>query len=214
MSADARAWVADKLVSKEGLRVLGNTEEGFIIIGDQPKHPFLVAVLGKKERVEREDVEPLFGGINKPSFVVNIPSKAIWTGGAINFVHQSDAAFGSLGEVKNAYFSDDPGSYRNKVISFYTDAFRQHSNVVDVSFVFRNVLRVERRRGRELIIAIIESYNMSAEDIRTAKRLYGHFDIALKSTSYGGITSNAITAAASMEAEALMFGQVLAHLAK
>lgn len=214
MSFDAKSWVAEKLVTKEGLQVIGSTEDGFLIVGEESNDNFLVAVLEKKDRIELADVECLFNGCDKPPFVVNIPSKAVWTGGAINFVHQSNAAFGTLGEIKNAYYTGSPGSYRDKGMIFFTNAFWQHDNVVDVSYVFRNVFKVERRRGRELIVAIIDAYNMSAEDIRNARRMFGHFDIALKSTSYGGITSTAINAAKSIGAEALTFGEVLARLAR
>lgn len=214
MSTNATNWVAEKLVSKEGLQISGRTQEDFLIVGDESEYTFLVAVLGKKDRIERADVEPLFNGTNKPEFIVNIPSKAIWTGEAINFVHQANAAFGTLGEVSSAYRTGDAGSYRDKNMNFYTNAFWQHSNVTDVSFVYQTVLKVERRRGQSLTIAIVDAYNMSAEDIRNTRDCVGHFDIALKSTSYGGITSNAASAAESMGAEALMFGEVMARLAK
>lgn len=214
MSTNATNWVAEKLVSKEGLQVSGRTQEDFLIVGDESDYTFLVAVLGKKDRIERADVEPLFSGHNKPEFIVNIPSKAIWTGEAINFVHKANAAFGTLSEVSNAYLTGDAGSYREKNMRFYTNAFWQHSNVNDVTFVYETVLKVDRRRGESLIIAIVDAYNMSAEDIRNTRDRVGHFDIALKSTSYGGITSNATSAAESIGAEALMFREVMARLGK
>lgn len=214
MGASATNWVAEKLVSKDGLEIVGRTPEDFLIVGGGSDYTFLVAVLGMQNRIERADVEPLFKGANKPEFIVNIPSKARWTGDAINFVHQAGAAFGTLGEVVRAYDRRDAGSYREKNMNFYTNAFLQHTNVTGVSFVYERVLKVERRRGENLIIAIVDAYNMSAEDIRNTKAYAGHFDIALKSTSYGGITSHAISAAESMGVEALMFGEVMARLSK
>ncbi|AZL74683.1 hypothetical protein [Pseudomonas oryziphila] len=214
MSDNATNWVAEKLVSKEGLQISGRTQENFLVVGDECEYTFLVAVLGIKGRIERSDVEPLFSQPNKPDFIVNIPSNAIWTGEAINFVHQASAAFGTLSEVISAYSTGDAGSYREKNMNFYTKAFLQHSNVTDVSFVYRTVLKIERRRGESLIIAIVDAYNMSAEDIRNTWNNVGYFDIALKSTSYGGITSNATSAAKSMGAEALMFSEVMSRLSK
>ncbi|MGY4412942.1 hypothetical protein ACVWW4_004678 [Bradyrhizobium sp. LB7.1] len=58
------------------------------------------------------------------------------------------------------------------------------------------------------------AYDMSAEDVRNARDLYGHFDAALKMSSYGAVTSAAVQAAEAMGAEAFKFGEFLGRLNK
>lgn len=214
MSNAATDWVADKLVTKEGLEIVERTPDNFLVVKSKGGDTFLVAVLGVKNIIELSDVEPLFAGPHKPQFVVNIPSKARWSGAAINYVHAASAAFGTLSEVVQASYCHDPGCYREKNIDFYFTALSQHSHVSHVSYVHETAFKVDRNFGPSLIVAIIDAYNMSAEDVRNAKTYYGHFDIALKSTSYGSITSQADAAAKSMGAEAMMFGELMSRLAK
>ena len=214
MGNNVTDWVADKLVSKEGLEIVERTSEDFLAVRLKDGDTFLVAVLGVKNVVELSDVEPLFSGANKPQFVVNIPSKTMWSGAAINYVHAASAAFGTLGDVSRAAYIDEPGSYREKNMSFYINALEQHSHVSSVSYVYETVLKVDRKSGQSLIVAIIDAYNMSAEDIRNARANFGHFDIGLKSTSYGSISSLATEAAKTIGAEALMFGELMARRAK
>jgi hypothetical protein len=214
MSNSATNWVADKLVTKEGLEIVERTPEDFLVVKSKGGDSFIVAVLGVQNIIELSDVEPLFASANKPQFVVNIPSKARWGGAAINYVHAASAAFGTLSEVAQASYYHDPGCYREKNVAFYFTAMDQHSHVSCVSYVYETAFRVDRKFGPSLIVAIVDAYNMSAEDVRNAKTYYGHFDIALKSTSYGSITSQAHAAAKSMGAEALMFGELMSRLAK
>lgn len=65
-----------------------------------------------------------------------------------------------------------------------------------------------------LTVAVVDAYNLSAEDIRNAKDHLGEFDIIVKSTSYGSITLQAEEAAQTMNAEALTFGHLMKRLAK
>lgn len=215
MSNNVTNWVAEKLVAKEGLEIVERTPEDFLVVRTKGGYTFLVAVLNvQKNMIEVSDVEPLFAGASKPQFVVNIPSKTSWSGAAINYVHAASAAFGTLGDVARASYTEDAGSYRDKNMDFYVNAIEQHSHVSSVSYVYETVFKVDRRFGPSLIVAVIDAYNMSAEDVRNAKKHFGQFDVVLKSTSYGSITGHADAAAKSMGAEALMFGELMARLAK
>jgi hypothetical protein len=55
---------------------------------------------------------------------------------------------------------------------------------------------------------------MSAEDVRNARALYGKFDIAVKISSYGSVTTAAWEAAESMGAEAFKFKDLMGRLNK
>jgi hypothetical protein len=99
-------------------------------------------------------------------------------------------------------------------MGFFINAMRQHSNVSSVSYVYDRVFMADRKKGPSLTIAVIDAYNMSAEDVRNAKDLFGHFDIVVKSSSHGSITQRAEDAAKSMNVDALTFGELMTRLAK
>lgn len=206
-------WVADKLEQGEGLEIVERTAEDFLIVRAAGDYTFPVAVIGVKNMIQLSDVTPLFSGPTQPEFVVNVPSKTVWSGGAIDHVHAASAAFGTLSDVSRAASTGDAGSYRDKNMGFFIKAMRQHTNVSGVSYVYDRVFKANRKRGASLTVAVIDAYNMSAEDVRNARDQFGHFDVVVKSSSHGSITHQADAAANSMNAEALTFGQLMQRLA-
>jgi hypothetical protein len=214
MSRNASDWVAEKLVATEGLQVVQRTPEGFLVAQSKGRYSFPVAVLGVQDVIEQSDVEPLFAGPTVPMFVVNVPSKTLWSGNAIRRIHAASAAFGTLSDIARAADTEDAGSYRDKNMGFFINAMRQHGNVSGVSYVYERVFRADRKIGSSLTVAVIDAYNMSAEDVRNARDRFGHFDIVVKSSSHGSITHQADAAAKSIGADALTFGQLMGWLAK
>lgn len=99
MNYGATDWVAEKLAESQGFEIVGRTPEGFLIVSAKGAPHFLLAVLGVRGVIGAADVEPLFSGANKPQFVVNVPSKTLWSGAAIEKIHAASAAFGTLGKV-------------------------------------------------------------------------------------------------------------------
>jgi hypothetical protein len=207
-------WVADKLAENSDFQVAGNTPEGFLVVSCNGNAKFPVAVLGVRRLVGLSDVEPLFGGDTKPQFVVNVPSTTLWSGSAINRIHAESAAFGTFGDLIRAAIADDVGSYRDDhKMGFFIKAIRQHSNVSSVSYVYDKVFKADRRAGAPVVVAVIDAYNVSAEDVRNARDVLGQFDVVIKSSSYGSITSRAEEAAKSMGAEVLTFRGLMTRLA-
>lgn len=207
-------WVAEKLEQGEGLEIVERTAEDFMIVRAADDYTFPVAVIGVQNMIQLSDVTPLFSGSTQPEFVVNVPSKTVWSGGAIDHVHAASAAFGTLSDVSRAASTGDAGSYRDKNMGFFIKAMRQHTNVSGVSYIYDRVFKANRKRGASLTVAVIDAYNMSAEDVRNARDQFGHFDVVVKSSSHGSITHQADVAANSMNAEALTFGQLMQRLAK
>ena len=214
MDANLIDWVVSKLTTVDHLEIVGRTAEDFLIVRSKDKLEFSVAVMGLKETIKASDVAHLFSGVTKPQLVINVPSKTLWSGAAIDLIHREDAAFGTFGDVARAARLDDPGSLRDKNMGFFINAIRQHSNVSSVSYVYDSVLKVDRVFGPSLAVAVIEAYNMSAEDVRDARHRFGHFDVVVKSSSYGSVSNEAIAAARTMGAQAVMFAQLMGRLNK
>lgn len=212
MNQSVTDWVAQKLEESHDLEVDGRTPEDFLIVRSRDDYRFQVAVLGLRNVIRQSDVEPLFAGVNKPKLIVNVPSNILWSGSAIRYIHAESAAFGSLGDISRAASTGDAGSYRDKNMGFFINAMEQHTNVSSVSYVYDSVFAVECIAGESLTVAVIDAYNMSAEDVRNARARLGHFDVVVKSSSYGSITSQAQTAASSMGAEVLTFRNLMGRL--
>ena len=214
MSNSAVDWVAEKLVTGDGLEIIDRTPEGFLVVRSRGDYSFVVAVLGAQQVIQKSDVEPLFAGANKPQLVVNVPSKTLWSGAAIRCVHAASAAFGKVGDVSRAASTKDAGSYRDNGMGFFIKAMRQHSNVFSIEYVYDKVFNANRKVGGRLIVAVVDAYNLSAEDVRNAKDQFGHFDVIVKASSHGSITRQAEAAATSLGAQTLSFGELLQRLTK
>lgn len=212
MNTSPTDWVSEKLGTDGRLEVVGRTPEDFLIVRSADNYKFPVAVLGVQDVIKLADVKPLFARTTKPLLVVNVPSKTLWSGDAIRHVHAASAAFGTFGDVSRAASTGNAGSFRDKNMGFFINAMGQHSNVSGVSYIYDRVFEVKRKIGSSLTIAVIDTYNMSAEDVRNARGQFGQFNIVVKSSGYGSITRQAEAAAKSMDAEALTFGELMGRL--
>lgn len=207
-------WVVNKLATEERVKVVDRTPEDFLVVRAKDEYTFLVAVLGVKNVIQLSDAQALFSGAAKPDLVVNVPSATLWSGEAIDFIHNVPAAFGTLGDIARAADTKAANLFRDKNMGFFINAMEQHKNVASVSYVYDSVFAVRSRNGTSVTVAVIDTYNMSAEDVRNARTRIGNFDVVVKSSSYGSITDQAKTAAESIGAQALTFGVLMQHLAK
>lgn len=214
MAGNVVDWVANKINPEDGLKVIDRTPEDFLVVKYKDGRSFPVAVVGVQNVVLPEHVQSVLSQATKPEFVVNVPSKTLWSGEAISIVHSAPAAFGTLGDLMKASRQDDVPGYRNKTWDFFEQAIRQHSNVDGVTRIYDGLFEAHRRTGGDLKIALVDAYNMSAEDVRSARNRFGAFDIAVKMTTFGSITNAAEEAAASMGAAALMFKGLMRRLAR
>lgn len=208
----ATTWVAGKLRAEDDITAVDVTTSGLLKISRKDYPPFKAAALGIKDVVMEAHVAAFFATADKPHFVINVPSNAIWTGPAIDLVHGGPAAFGGMGDLSRASRDERVSSYRFRNYQFVEDGLRQHSAVRQVTRLYDRVYMAARYELPDLTIVLVDAYQMSAENVRLARKRYGRFDAALKTTSYGGVTTAAKDAAASMGAEAFLWGDLLSRL--
>jgi hypothetical protein len=214
---DVTTWVTDKLATDHHrLKVVERTPEGLLVVRTTDDYTFSVAVLGVQDQdvVQVSHLRPLFGGANKPQLVINVPSKTLWSGASIDFLHSLPAAFGTMGDIDRAARTKAAEFFRDKKMGYFITAMEQHKNVSAVSYVYDSVFRADRWNGASVTVAVVDAYNMSAEDVRNARTRVGHFDVVVKSSSLGSISPQAEAAAVSMGAEALTFRELMLRLTK
>jgi hypothetical protein len=205
-------WVASKIDPKDGLTLVGRTPEEFLLVQFESNEPFAVAAIGVKDIIMPENVQPLLSYATRPQFIVNVPSKTLWSGDAISLINAAPAAFGTLGEIRKAAHSGDVPSYRNKNWEFFENAIIQHESVYAVTRIYDEVFEAHRHRGSSRKIALVNGYHVSAEDVRNARDRFGKFDIAVKKSGYGSVTDAAEQAAVSMGAQAVTFKGLMQSL--
>lgn len=207
-------WVINKISQGADLELLDRPAADLILVrapGEQYV-TVLAGVIGVRTEITATHVQPFFASSSAPAFIINIPTATPWRGDAVHLIHTSDAAFGSLGDLARAARLEFPGSYRERETDFFYTAIRDHTNVSGITMTYEKVFRVERYRGDPLTIAMVNAYNVSAEDVRNARARYGDFDIAVKVSGHGSVTTAAVQAAATFGAQALAFGEMMSRL--
>ena len=208
----AAPWVAEKLRTADGIEAIDVISSGLLRVTRKKHSPFNVGAIGVEAVVEPANVMSLFEKADGPQFVVNVPTTAIWTAAAIDLVHEHDSAFGGVGDLIRASREVNVPSYRYREYRFVERGLTQHNAVASLTRLYDRKFLVHRLRHSDLTLVMVDAYEVSADDVRTARDLYGAFDTVLKMTSYGGTTTAAREAAASMGAEIFKWGQLLSRL--
>jgi hypothetical protein len=79
----------------------------------------------------------------------------------------------------------------------------QHSNVAFVTRLSDRAYRVHRVRGNDVVVALSQEYEMTADAVRTAFEHHKPFDVLFKTNPYGRISSQGQAAAETLGIEVL-----------
>lgn len=208
----APGWVADKMRIDAGIIDVTQIADGLLYVTRSEYKPFNVAAISIEGKISKKHITGLFLPKGSPDFVVNVPTEAIWTGEAIKLIHKRSAAFGGMGDLSRASRLEEVSSYRFKQYQFVETGIRQHSHVSHIDRIYDRKFLVHRHDLPDLMVVLVDAYQMSAEDVRSARDRYGRFDVALKMTSYGKVTTAARDAADSMGAQAFLWGDLMKRL--
>ncbi|TMJ19202.1 MAG: hypothetical protein E6G92_05210 [Alphaproteobacteria bacterium] len=198
MGGGPAAWVSKVLAEDD----FATTQLGsnLIEIERTPQSTFQLGVISSV-RVGHQDVAQFLDGSSDPSFVVNIPREAIWTGEAIEALQNANIAFGGMGDIHRAICETDPRTYVFREYAYVERRLRQHRSVTHITRLFDRVWRVQRGRGDVLDIAISNEYDLTADEVRTLWDRYGSFDALFHTNNLGRITTQAREAARDLEVE-------------
>jgi hypothetical protein len=150
----------------------------------------------------------------KVNFLV-AKSKSIWEGSAIDYAHQSNMGWGGMGDITSAFHTDRYGEIQKKEYLFVESNLSKHSKVSRLERLYDRVFKVHRIGGlSSLTVTLINSYELSAEEVRHARDKYGKFDVILKTNPNGNPTGRAYLAAEEIDAEICKWGELLGRLNK
>lgn len=150
----------------------------------------------------------------KPNFLV-AKSKSVWEGSAIDYACQSNMGWGGVGDITSAFRTDHYGEIQKKEYVFVETNLSKHSKVSRLERLYDRVFKVHRIGDLSpLIVTLINSYELSGEEVRHARNKYGKFDIILKTNANGDPTGRAYLAAEEIGAEIFKWGELLGRLNK
>lgn len=182
---------------------------------DRKKAPPAIIGVISANPVETANFEALLTGIPHPQFILNILKAALWAGEAIDNLESQGVAWGKMYDLyRGLNFEDDLSAYRNPSLSFIERMFHQHRNVVHVERVFDQVYRLHRAKGKPVAVALTDAYEVTADAVRTAYETLAPFDVLLKNTPYGSISSQGNAAAAELGIEVCDQSSIFSRLAK
>ncbi|UZJ64362.1 hypothetical protein OKW96_18595 [Sphingobacterium sp. KU25419] len=152
--------------------------------------------------------------INIPNIIIG-KSNAVWHGKAIEYVRSMNIGWGGLGDIDQAFSTDQYSKIQKKEFQFVENGLLNHTKVDRLERIYDRVFKIHRKWKLEpFVITLINSYELSAEEVRNARSKYGTFDGILKTNPNGSPTSNAYAAASEIDAEILGWRDLLGRLNK
>lgn len=206
-------FINNALAGHDGVKEFEWLTDDIILIKDHGyTNNFMAGILWER-LVEPHHVDPLVK--NHVSFITNIPKVGLWSGAAINLCEANQVAWGRFGALLSACgSSDDPRNHVDKEIGFARTALEQHSCVVSLEFIFHKLFKLHLRGGNSIKVALVNAYDITSTEVRSAKEWLGDFDIILKNNPNGRITADANSAAESIGAKIMKIGDLMKHIAK
>jgi hypothetical protein len=213
MGASPAGWVSKVLPEQPDVAKATQLAPNLVEVQRTGRPGFLLGVTSVR-RVTFENVEPFFEGNSHPSFVVNIPSEAWWTGMAIKALQAHSMAFGGMSDLHRAVREDNPSDYVFKEYAYVERRLRQHRSVTNLDRLYDRVWRVHRGPGNTLNVAISNEYDLTADEVRTVHDRYAPFDILFHTNSMGRITNEAHGAAGELGIELVASGELFDRLGR
>ncbi len=204
-------WVASNLREE---KVVSSVE----ILSDQVLHvsrdkldPFVAGIVSAT-RVEVNTIRALVEHDLDVEFIANVPKESFWTGEAILLAQRNCIATGAYGDLLRVLSLRNVRGFQSKETEFIERCLRQHDKVASFYRVHDRLYRISRNGLPDIVVVMINEYELTADHVRTARDRYGQFSVAVITNPNGGSTSSADVVAATMGCEILKWGPFLGRI--
>jgi hypothetical protein len=195
VAKDSSHWLIGVLPQHRAVARAERIGRGVVMVERKDMSPTVVGILSANP-VTCADLEPLLAGEPRPAMFVNIPTRASWTGEAIDNLEAEGIAFGKMYDLYRGLGRDDDlSAYRNPEFYFVERMIDQHRNVALRERLSDRVYRISRHVGPGLVIALSQDYEVTADVVRTAYADHVPFDVLFKTNPYGRISTQGREAA-------------------
>lgn len=173
MSASSAAFVANALKSHTEVSSAIALDETRVAV-DRKKYGNCIIGCISSRAVGDEDVSALAadGGLD---FIVNIPKEALWAGSAIDLLEAQGLGWGGVKDLFSALGTEHVRGFISKEYLFIERIFREHGSVESYERLSDRVYRLKRRGKDDVVVALVNDYDVTADSVRTAWDRHGPF---------------------------------------
>lgn len=194
MAKDQSRWLAGVLPQHDDVAQVRRIGRSLVEVQRKRMSSVVVGIISANP-VTLADLEPLVDGIPRPAMIVNIPTRATWSGLAIEQLEHKGIAFGKMYDLYRALRDNNVSAYKYPEFFYVERIIDQHRNVVHRSRRSDRVYQIYRHSGPDLVVALTQAYEVTANDVRTAYADHSPFNVLLKTNPYGGISTQGYQAA-------------------
>lgn len=204
-------WVADKLRVANGVLKVEALSDQVLRVSRSRYDPY-VAGIASAGCVEANTISHLVTSDLGVEIIANVPKESYWTGGALRLAQGHNIATGAYGDLLRVIDVQDVRSFQSKETAFVERGLRQHDRILSFERVHDRLYRIIRDGAPELLVAMLNEYELTTDHLRTARDRYGRFAVVAITNPNGRATSVAKKAAESMGVEILNWGPFLGRL--
>lgn len=187
MAKDQSRWLVGVLPQHHDVIRAQRIGRGLVMVERKKMSSVVVGILSANP-VTCADLEVFITGAPKPAMIVNIPTRAVWSGDAIGKLEAAGIAFGKMYDLYRGLTERDLSAYQNPEYYYVERIIDQHRNVYQRTRISDRAYQVSRRVGPTLVIAMTQAYEVTADVVRTAFADHAPFDVLLKTNPYGRIS--------------------------
>jgi len=213
-----RNWLVSKLNEPEqNIEIDDAIALGECLIEIRTKNgkTVVVGAIDNIGNITNDDIYKVYiSGPKTPNIVIS-RFGVIWDGSAIEYSRRQNMGWGGMGEITSTFETDNYAEIQKREYAFVEEGLLRHSRVTRLERLYDRIFKIHRSGGLPpFTIALINSYELSADEVRNAIKTYGNFDAVLKTNPNGSPTGNAYSAASEISADILVWRELLGRLNK
>ena len=209
--AETTEWVADNLRKAEDVSGVEILSDQVLRVSRSKYAPYMAGIVSVT-CVGPDAVRPLVESEHGVEIIANVPKESYWTGGALRLAHSNNIATGNYGDLLRVIDLQDVRAFQPKETEFVERGLRQHDRISNFERVHDRLYRISRNDLPGLIVAMLNEYELTADQLRIARDRYGQFSIAVITNPNGRATKSAEEAAQAMGVEILNWGPFFGRL--
>jgi len=206
------AWVADRIRKLGGITAVDVLPSGSLRISRKGYPPFVAGVLSEAV-VTKAHVEGVLSVAADAEIIVNIPVESKWTGPAIEAARGNRVAWGGLKDLMSVAGHDNVRGHERSEYQFAERLLRQFGIVERIEREADRLWILYRKQGLQpLRVVALNEYELTGDNIRTARDRYGAFDLVFLNNPNGKATMQAQQVAKALDVPILMAGELKRRL--